>query len=112
MHAFFDREGDLALIVKDDGYFSGVIAIYGASGDHYPMVVGHAAPTGYKIKGALREVNVHAGANFFVSPGLMETCSTLWRSYAVESLVDLVGVATLSWMRHKVVLLNSLGRLV
>ena len=69
MHAFFDREGDLALIVKDDGGFSGVIAIYGTSGDHYPMVVGHAAPTGYKIKGALREVNVHAGANFFCFAG-------------------------------------------
>ena len=54
MHALFDGEGDIALIVQDDGYLSGVIAIYGAGGDHDPMVGGHATPTGYKTKGSLR----------------------------------------------------------
>ena len=68
------------------------------------MVGGHAAPTGYKTKGALREVDVHAGVNFFVSPGLMETCSTLWRSYEPDSSVDLVGIAAFSWMRRTLVL--------
>ena len=63
-HAFFDGEGDLAMIFQESGYFSGVIAIYGTSEDHDPMVGGHATPTGYKTKGALREVDVRAGVNF------------------------------------------------
>ena len=48
----------------------------------------------------------------FVSPGFMEICSTLWRSYIEESSVDLVGISALSWMRRTVVFLKSLGRLV
>ena len=43
---------------------------------------------------------------------MIETCSTLQRSYAADSSMDLAGVAALSWMRLIVVLLNSLSRLV
>ena len=43
---------------------------------------------------------------------LMKTCSTRWRLYAVDSLVDLVGIDDLSWMRLTVVLLKSSSRLV
>ena len=43
---------------------------------------------------------------------LMETCSTRWRLYVAESLLDLVGIDALSWMRLTVVLFNSLSRLV
>ena len=53
-HELFDWEGDIALIVQHGGYLSGVIAIYGAGGDHDPMVSCHADPTGYKTKGSLR----------------------------------------------------------
>ena len=42
----------------------------------------------------------------------METCPTRWRLYAADSLVDLVGIAALSCMRHAVVFSKSLGRLV
>ena len=38
MHAFFDGEGGLALIVQDGGYLSGVVAIYDSGGDHDPIV--------------------------------------------------------------------------
>ena len=69
MHAFFDGEGSLTLIVQDDGYFYGVIAIYGAGGDHDPMFGGHATLTGDKTKGAWREVYVHAGVNFLCLTG-------------------------------------------
>ena len=92
--------------MQDDRDFSGVIVIYGAIEDHDPIVGGHAAPTSYKTKGALREVDVHAAVNLFSSPGLMETCSTQWRSYASNSSVDLVGIYALIWMRRKVVLLK------
>ena len=51
--------------MQDKGYLSGVIAIYGDSGDHDPMVGGHASPTGYKTKGVLREVGVHTNDIFF-----------------------------------------------
>ena len=61
-HAFFDGEVDLSLIVQENGYFYDEIAIYGDGGD---MFGGHATPTGEKTKGALREVDVHAGVNFF-----------------------------------------------
>ena len=90
--------------MKDNGYLSGVIAIYGSSGDHDPMVGGRDATTGYKTKGALREVYIHSGVVFFVSLGLMETCSTLWRSHTSDPSVNLVGVAALSWMKLTVVL--------
>ena len=63
--------------MQDDGYFPCVTVIYGAGGNHDPMVGGHDTPTGDKTKGALREVEFHASVDFFVSPGLMETCSTL-----------------------------------
>ena len=43
---------------------------------------------------------------------LMETCSTRWTLYAVEFLVNLVGVSALSWMSLALVPLNSLSRLV
>ena len=69
MHAFFDGEGSLALIVQDGGDFYGVIAIYGAGGDHDPMFGGHATLTGDKIKGAWREVCVNAGVNFICLTG-------------------------------------------
>ena len=69
MHAFFDGEGGLALIVQDDGDLSIVITIYGVGGDHDPMVGGHATPTGDETKGALREVDVHSGVNFLCLAG-------------------------------------------
>ena len=53
------------MILQDGRYLSGAIDIYDAGGDHDPMVGGHAATTGYKTKGALREVDVHAGVNLF-----------------------------------------------
>ena len=43
---------------------------------------------------------------------LMGTCSTRWRLYSSESLVDLVGIADFSWMGLTVVLLKSFSRLV
>ena len=43
---------------------------------------------------------------------LMGTCSIRLRLHVAESLVDLVGIAVLSWMRLTVVLLKSLIRLV
>ena len=43
---------------------------------------------------------------------LMETCSTQWRLYAAEYLVDLLGIAALSWMRLTVVVVNSFSMLV
>ena len=43
---------------------------------------------------------------------LMDTCSTRWRLYAANYLVDLVGIAAFSWMRLTVMLLKSLSRLV
>ena len=52
--------------MQHGGYLSGVIAIYGAGGDHDPMVSCHADPTGYKTKGSLRGVDVHACVIFFV----------------------------------------------
>ena len=63
-HFFFDGEGGLALIVQDNIYFSSVVAIYGAGGDHDPMFGGHSTPTIDKTKGSLREVDVHAGVDF------------------------------------------------
>ena len=76
---------------------SGVILIYGAGGEYDPIVGGHSATIGYKTKGSLREVELHAGVNIFVLPGLLETFA---------------GIGTLSWMRRTAVFLNSLGRLV
>ena len=55
--------------MQDDGYFYGVIAIYGAGGDHDPMFGGHATLTGDKTKGAWREVYVHADVNFLCLTG-------------------------------------------
>ena len=69
MHALFDGEGGLDLIVQDNGYLYVVIAIYGAVGDHDPMIGGHATLTGDKTKGALREVDVHASVNFLCLTG-------------------------------------------
>ena len=69
MHAFFDGKGGIALIVQDDVDISGVVAIYGAGGDHDPIFGGHATPTGEKTKAALREVDVHAGVNFLFLSG-------------------------------------------
>ena len=40
------------------------IVIYGDDGNHDPMFGGHATPNGDETKGALREVDVHAGVNF------------------------------------------------
>ena len=43
---------------------------------------------------------------------LMDTCSTIWRLYAADSSVDLVGISALSCMSITVALLKSLSRLV
>ena len=43
--------------------------MYSAGGDHDLMVGGHATPTGYKTKGALRGVEVHVSVNFLCLAG-------------------------------------------
>ena len=60
----FDVDGDISLIIQDDRDLSGVIPIYGAVRDHDTMVGGHATPTGYETKVALKELDVHASVNF------------------------------------------------
>ena len=55
--------------MKANGYLYGVIAIYGSGGEHDTMVGGHATTTGYKTKGALKEVDVHTCVNFICLTG-------------------------------------------
>ena len=68
-HEFFDVEVGLALIVQDNGKFPGVIAIYGVGGDYDIIFGGHDTPIGDETKGALRDVDVHAGDNFICLAG-------------------------------------------
>ena len=79
--------------MQDNGYFSGAIAIYGSGGDNDPMVGGHAAPTGYETKGALREVDVHATINFLCFAGfygyLFNTVEVICRRFLGGSCGDI-----------------------
>ena len=57
------------MIVQYDRELSGVMAVYGAGGDHDTMVSGHTTSTGYKTKLSLMEVYLHASINFFCLTG-------------------------------------------
>ena len=79
--------------MQANGYLYGVIAIYGSSGEHDPMVGGHATLTGDKTKGYLREVEVHAGVNFICLTGfdgdLLNTVEVICSRLLGGSCVDI-----------------------